>query len=313
MLLFKKAKQEQKPLEWPGLSGKTDVKDFVIPEGITDIPEGAFANCYNLHSVTMPNSVVCIHDEAFSGCSSLSQINFPANLEEIGKAAFEYDVRLEELDLSKTKVYSIGAGAFDGCRGLVSAKLPDGIDTIEASTFRNCKRLSDVELPNDLHAINTRAFRGCDALTDIYLPENLYRIGEAAFKGSGLTGVTIPPKCEFIESEAFEGCNRLKYVNAEQSSLNYVGERAMADCPMLDSICLPEGCTCPVNMTDNSNAEYKADNSSLSNAGYKADDSSLIDAVKQHTQEMLGSKFDRSAEYKADDSSLNNDVDYGLG
>ena len=49
----------------------------VIPDGATDVGEGAFKNCKGLQSVVIPDSVTKIWSSAFSGCASLKTIEIP--------------------------------------------------------------------------------------------------------------------------------------------------------------------------------------------------------------------------------------------
>ena len=47
----------------------------VIPDGATDVGEGAFKNCIGLQSVVIPDSVTKIWSSAFFICRSLQSIN----------------------------------------------------------------------------------------------------------------------------------------------------------------------------------------------------------------------------------------------
>jgi hypothetical protein len=51
----------------------------MIPYGVTNIGDYAFAECYDLTSVTLPASVTSIGVEAFEYCSSLQQAYFLGN------------------------------------------------------------------------------------------------------------------------------------------------------------------------------------------------------------------------------------------
>ena len=62
--------------------------DCIIPDGVTDIWDKAFADCTKLTSITIPNSVTSIGNEAFSGCKSLTSITIPNSVTSIGDAAF---------------------------------------------------------------------------------------------------------------------------------------------------------------------------------------------------------------------------------
>ncbi len=54
--------------------GRSDLFDFVIPDGVTEIGDWAFADCSNLISVSIPASVHRIGRHIFSGCKRLQRI-----------------------------------------------------------------------------------------------------------------------------------------------------------------------------------------------------------------------------------------------
>ena len=51
-----------------------EVKDLIIPQGVTSISEYAFYGCYGITSVTIPSSVTSIGTEAFQNCCYLNTI-----------------------------------------------------------------------------------------------------------------------------------------------------------------------------------------------------------------------------------------------
>lgn len=65
-----------------------NLRNIVLPEGVTSIGENAFIRCKALISIIIPDSVTGIGDCAFQWCSSLTSINIPENLTSIGNAAF---------------------------------------------------------------------------------------------------------------------------------------------------------------------------------------------------------------------------------
>ena len=73
-----------------------EIKDLIIPEGVTSISQWAFYGCSNLTSVTIPNSVTSIGWSAFQYCSGLTSITIP------------------------NSVTSISSWAFSGCSGLTT-------------------------------------------------------------------------------------------------------------------------------------------------------------------------------------------------
>ncbi len=52
----------------------TEIKNLVIPDGVTSIISNAFYGCSGLTSVTIPNSVTSIGDNAFQSCSGLKKV-----------------------------------------------------------------------------------------------------------------------------------------------------------------------------------------------------------------------------------------------
>jgi len=51
-----------------------EIKDYVIPSGVTSIYADAFSKCGGLNSVTIPGSVTSIGSDAFSWCESLTDV-----------------------------------------------------------------------------------------------------------------------------------------------------------------------------------------------------------------------------------------------
>lgn len=61
----------------------------VIPNGVTEISEKAFAGCTGLTSITIPDSVTTIGSEAFKDCTSLSNVIIPDSVIDMYSNAFD--------------------------------------------------------------------------------------------------------------------------------------------------------------------------------------------------------------------------------
>ncbi|MBR4924101.1 MAG: leucine-rich repeat domain-containing protein, partial [Bacteroidaceae bacterium] len=54
-----------------------NIKNIVIPNGVTKIGNSAFEYCDYLEAIEIPNGIMEIGEEAFYGCSALKSITLP--------------------------------------------------------------------------------------------------------------------------------------------------------------------------------------------------------------------------------------------
>ena len=105
------------------------------------------------------------------------------------------------------KVSSIGNSAFNGCTGLTSITIPNGVTFIGNSAFNGCTSLTSITIPNGVTSICEGAFQNCTSLTTVSIPNSIITIGQNAFSGcSSLTSITIPNNVTNIGVAAFSGC-----------------------------------------------------------------------------------------------------------
>lgn len=97
----------------------TELKEIVVPEGVTVIGKHAFANCNQLSKVILPSTIKIIEDNAFSGCH-ITEIEIPESIEEIGYNCFR-GCQLKNLRVPKG-LKKIGLAAFK-CDGLVNVEI----------------------------------------------------------------------------------------------------------------------------------------------------------------------------------------------
>ncbi len=89
----------------------TALKKVTIPKTISQLGEGAFADCTRLKNVKIPKSINYIPGKLFSGCELLTDIELPECVEQIGESAFEDCSSLQNLLIPKS-VKTIGENAF---------------------------------------------------------------------------------------------------------------------------------------------------------------------------------------------------------
>ena len=65
-----------------------EIKELIIPDGITFIPRIAFKGCVGLTKVVIPNSVTHIGDYSFDSCGSLKDVSISNSVTTIGSGVF---------------------------------------------------------------------------------------------------------------------------------------------------------------------------------------------------------------------------------
>ena len=250
-----------KPLVLINESGE-EIKNFVIPNDITDIGDYTFYNCSGLTSLTIPNSVTSIGDYTFYNCSGLTSLTIPNSVTTIGNCAFSGCS-----GLTSVKVSIIENAAFlnnnmacqmqnafgldkkpivlidESGEEIKEFIIPDDITTIGDYAFYNCSGLTSVTIPNSVTSISDYAFARCFGLTSVTIPNSVTTIGNYAFSGcSGLTSVNIPNSVTSIGLGAFSGCSGLTSVNIP-NSVTTIGSSAFSGCSGLTSVTIPAGVT----------------------------------------------------------------------
>ena len=126
---------------WNNVSN--NIKNIVLPEGLTSIGEWAFYLCASVTSISIPEGVTNIGVRAFCNCSNLTSITIP------------------------NSVTSIGNRAFYSCYNLASAILSTNLSKIDKYLFGQCRALAAITIPNNVTVIENGAFSGCSSLDSV--------------------------------------------------------------------------------------------------------------------------------------------------
>ena len=154
-----------------------EIKDMIIPNGVTSIGNMAFLKCTSLTSVTIPNSVTSIGSSAFEECSALTSVTIP------------------------NSVTSIEMGVFYGCKGLTSVDIPNSVTSIGISAFGMCSNLTSVTIGSGVNNISDRAFASCKELSDVYCHAiNVPYTHADAFKDSYTDYATLHVPAESVNA-----------------------------------------------------------------------------------------------------------------
>ena len=143
----------------------TQIKDLVIPEGVTTIPKYMFKGHKRLHSIKFPSSLKYINESAFEN----SEIIFYLN----------------------DGLVTIGDRAFYKCSGLPSSlKLPASMKSIGKNAFVGCS-FDSVYIPKNITSIGSKAFGDCDIPEVVSLIENPFEITTDVFSTNTYYNATL--------------------------------------------------------------------------------------------------------------------------
>ncbi len=195
---------------------------FVLPDSITEIPEGLFKNA-NLRGLRFSDRLTAIGSSAFSGCSYLAEFTAPDTVTAIGNAAFERCTGLKSVTVGKA-VRSIGDKAFYVCDKLTELTLPDSVAVIGQEAFCGCKKLASLKMPAAMESIGWKAFYGCSALTEMTVPQGITLLEEYTFYGcDSLNVLRLPRSLRTVKEHAFSSCERLTTVYYAGSESDWAG------------------------------------------------------------------------------------------
>lgn len=168
-----------------------EVKDLVIPDGVTSIADYTFYGCSGLTSVTIPKSVTSIGGGAFEECTGLTAIHitdlaawcniyFQTVLSYSYKSYRSYEYYDDETGLTNSESVSKNNNDYIYGQPLQNAHhlylngqeikdliIPKGVATINAYAFSGLTDLASVNIPISVTSINECVFEDCNNLKDV--------------------------------------------------------------------------------------------------------------------------------------------------
>ncbi|MGN1133189.1 MAG: leucine-rich repeat domain-containing protein, partial [Oscillospiraceae bacterium] len=186
-----------------------------FPEGLETIGNSAFISGNNACPITgiveFPSSLTSIGSNAFRGYDAdwsvknqITEIKFAENMESltIGNNAFQRSDSLENIDFPKnlTSTATLGSNIFYGCGKLTEITIPGCFVTVS----------------------DTNAFDNA-SITKMTFGEGITSI-DAGVCPNTIEEVVLPKTLKAIPDSCFNGCTKLKYVNADKSGETVINQ-----------------------------------------------------------------------------------------
>ncbi len=236
---------------------------------VTQVGDNCFTSCSKLHTVLFSSNIKKI-TAPFTGCSSLTTISSLESLETLGgfygskitgdiklynitsmgTNAFR-DTNITSVDFGNATITSLPERAFQNCKSLTRAVLPEGLEVVGPLAFSDASSLSNMNIPRGIKRLENNAFWGPIFGGDIVL-DNLEYMGEHAFRGTRIRSLVIKGTltslntnaafygCSYLEylvlpdsvttsgGYTFDGCNKLKYIVCSDAYVNVTSKPANA-------------------------------------------------------------------------------------
>ena len=177
-------------------------------------------------TLTIPDSVTKIGEGAFANLSGLKTIIIPGTVKEIGASAFAYNKTLETV-IMQDGVEIIGNAAFSSCDNLVNVNMAKTIKDIGAYAFMYDRKIENIEIKEDVEVIREGAFYDCRSLKTVTLNNNLKEIQSTGFRGTSFESIILPEGIQKIAINAFEANDQLKDIIIKGENPNYIYENGM--------------------------------------------------------------------------------------
>ncbi len=165
---------------------------------------GAFLNMKDVETIKFGSAINILYDYAFAGCASL-----------------------KTLDASLSKVETVSAYAFYGCKSLTAISLPSKVTTVGVSAFEGCTALENITATDNLVKVGENAFKGTAWLNAQPAGAAMLAKVFVTFKGNDKV-ITIPATAASIADSALRGNTKVEEVIIPDN-ITYIGTNILTD------------------------------------------------------------------------------------
>jgi hypothetical protein len=236
--------------------GEQEIKDLIIPDGISTIGNYAFQSCTGLESITITENVKSIGRSAFKNCGKIKKLSISGGNHSFGSYSLSgcypeiIDVPSLEMWMNtiSPNIMANGNTIFkyqliaDGTE-VESLVIPDGISKVDDRTFCGCISIKTVSFPYTTTSIGYLSFGYCTELESVTIRNGITKVGESAFEScEKLTNVVLPNSIMEISPFCFARCTSLKSIDIPEG-ITCIAGSAFEGCTSLEEIIMPNSLT----------------------------------------------------------------------
>ncbi|MBO5798046.1 MAG: leucine-rich repeat protein, partial [Clostridia bacterium] len=219
----------------------TAAKSYTVPSTVTELSNGAFAECKGLQQISLPSTLSTISSRAFYRCESLKTLVIPSGVSYLAADAIYYCDSLETLGFNG-QYTTLDLRQMVTNSALKTVSIFPNVKVIGEAAFRNCYNLEWVILLGDIRRVESYAFAGCTSLSAIENFAKIQNFGIGAFQGcTAFEKLTFTENVQAIGTAAFENCENLAEITLKEG-VTRIGEKAFAGCP-LTKVTVPNSVT----------------------------------------------------------------------
>ena len=215
-----------------------------IPEGVTRIGDYAFCDCHSLNTpLVLPNSLTTVDYQAFYYCLALPEVYFGDSIASIGDYAFNHcpltKVHITNLagwcgvEFRYEPPQQIARHLYLGDEEIIDLVIPEGVESISRKAFNNCLSFKSITVPTSLTTLGTDVFDNSTNVERLYW-NAVNCTTNGALEAGNITEVTFGDQVEYIPLALLKNAKITSL--AVPPSVREIGNNAFEGCSRLTDV-----------------------------------------------------------------------------